>query len=132
MGEGTAPNLLFRILPPFPVNPRASFQDRPEWFSTPQRCRVNPGKTMKTSVAISNRSGRQNILLRLSSAVQAIAANGPGGMLVQLAGRILFPKAPDYVRRRDTLLLCVSLALGIVFCVGFGWVLFTLNKQGRI
>ncbi len=47
-------------------------------------------------------------------------------------GRIVFPKAQASMRRRNMRFFFLSIALGLMFCMLFGCVLFFLNRQGRI
>jgi hypothetical protein len=51
---------------------------------------------------------------------------------VTLLGKILFPRTPKYIRRRDTWFLLFSLVVGVVVCAAFGWVLVHFNQRGRI
>jgi hypothetical protein len=49
-----------------------------------------------------------------------------------LIGRILFPKVQRSIQRRDLRFLSLSILLGLVFCLAFGFALLVLNGQGRI
>jgi hypothetical protein len=47
-------------------------------------------------------------------------------------GQVLFPgKQPD-LRQKETRSFLLSLALGMMFCFAFAYILTTLNLQGRI
>jgi hypothetical protein len=99
-----------------------------------------PGELMKLSVHNSERfsgtgrspNGFHPQHITTTTALQLMFVHHHSNPVVSLIGKLLFPKSPRYLRRRDTWFLIVSLALGSGFCLAFAWVLFTLNHQGRL
>ena len=50
---------------------------------------------------------------------------------IGLIARVLFPKTHRSMRKSEQWFLLLSLAVAVVLCVVFGWLLVLLNKGGR-
>jgi hypothetical protein len=55
-----------------------------------------------------------------------------GDVVMDLIGKITFPRTQPSMRRKHLRFLILSVILGLMFCTLFGCALFFLNKQGRI
>jgi hypothetical protein len=99
---------------------------------------MSPGELMKLSLhktkrfSRADRSGNGLNTQHTTTALQLMFVHHHSNPVVSLLGKLLFPKAPRYLRRRDTWFLIVSMVLGSGFCLAFAWVLITLNHQGRL
>ncbi len=87
-----------------PVNPLDSFQSAP----------------------VLRQSGKWRIK---EARIDIMKRSHQSGLGRELLGKILSLEDDPFIRKRDLMLLLLSLALGAVLCVGFGCILVILNNQ---
>jgi hypothetical protein len=62
-----------------------------------------------------------------------MSLNHLGNSTVDLVGKFVFPNTDRSVRKKDTRTFLVSLAVGMLFCFAFGYLLCVVNNHaGRL
>jgi hypothetical protein len=59
-----------------------------------------------------------------------MSLNQLGNSALDVIGKLVFPHTEHSIRRKDARAFLASLALGMLFCFAFGYLLCVVNKHG--